>query len=71
MLKAEYDWQADSDEAWTVPIGIGLAKTTKIGKIPWKFQLQLQKFVAKPDSFGPDWLIKFTITPVIKNPFIF
>ena len=66
-----YDWEADSGEAWTVPIGVGLAKTTKIGKMPWKFQLQLQKFVAQPDTFGPDWLIKFTITPVIKNPFIF
>jgi hypothetical protein len=66
-----YDWQADNDEAWTIPIGIGMAKTTKLGNHPWKFQFQVQKYVAQPDTFGPDWLVKLTITPVIKNPFIF
>jgi hypothetical protein len=66
-----YDWQADSDDAWAVPVGFGVAKTTKIGKMPWKFQFQVQKYVVTPDTFGPDWLVKFTITPVIKNPFAF
>lgn len=66
-----YDWQADKDEAWTVPVGFGVAKTTAIGKMPWKFQFQVQKYLVTPDTFGPDWLVKFTITPVIKNPFVF
>lgn len=66
-----YDWHADSDDALTLPLGIGLAKTRAIGKMPFKFALQLRKFVAQPDTFGADWLIKLTITPVIKNPFIF
>ncbi len=64
-----YDWKADSDDAWTVPIGFGAAKTTKIGNTPWKFQLQVQKYVVQPDTFGPDWLVKFTVTPVVKNVF--
>ena len=64
-----YDWQADSDDAWTVPIGFGVAKTTKIGNHPWKFALQVQKYVVTPDTFGPDWLVKFTVTPVVKNVF--
>ena len=68
---AAYDWKADGDEALTLPIGFGVAKTTKIGEQPWKFALQVQKFVVQPDTFGPDWLVKFTVTPVIKNPFIF
>ena len=67
---ASYNWHADSDEALTLPLGFGVAKTTKIGDQPWKFQLQVQKFVVQPDAFGPDWLVKFTVTPVIKNPFI-
>ena len=66
-----YDWRADSDDAWSVPIGFGVAKTTKIGNHPWKFQLQVMKYVVSPDTFGPDWLVKFTATPVIKNPYIF
>jgi hypothetical protein len=62
-----YDWHADSDEALTLPIGLGFSKTAMIGNAPFKFQLQIQKFLEQPDSFGPDWLIKFTITPVVKN----
>lgn len=65
------DWEADSEEAWTVPVGFGVAKTNKIGSSPWKFAFQVQKYVVQPDTFGPDWLVKLTITPVIKNPFTF
>ena len=66
-----YDWQADSGEAWTIPIGVGVAKTVKLGSHPWKFALQVQKFLVQPDAFGPDWLVKLTLTPVISNPFVF
>lgn len=62
-----YDWNADSDEALTLPVGLGVAKTTVIGGKPWKFQAQVQYFVEQPDAFGPDWLLKFTISPVVQN----
>ena len=65
-----YDWKADSDEAWTVPLGFGVARTTKLAGETWKFQGQVEYYVEQPDTFGPDWLLKFTISPVIKNPFI-
>ena len=65
-----YDWKADSDQALTLPVGLGLAKTTKFGAMPVKFQAQVQYFVEQPDAFGPEWLLKFSVTPVIKNPFI-
>jgi len=64
-----YDWKADSDDAWTVPLGFGVAKTTKIGNMPFKFAFQVQKYVVQPDTFGPDWLVKLTVTPVVKNVF--
>lgn len=64
-------WQADGDDQWSVPLGVGLAKTTIVGALPIKFQFEVQKYVAHPDSFGPDWLAKLTITPVIENPFVF
>lgn len=62
-----YDWNADSDQALTLPLGVGLAKTTKLGGRPWKFQAQVQYFAEQPDAFGPEWLLKFTITPVVQN----
>ena len=66
-----YDWKADSDDALTLPVGIGVAKTVKIGSTPTKFQVQVMKYVEQPDTFGVDWMLKFTVTPVIKNPFVF
>lgn len=66
-----YDWKADSDDALTLPLGVGVAKTTKIGTQTWKFKLEVQKYVVQPDAFGSDWLVKLTITPVINNPFVF
>ncbi len=65
-----YDWRADSGSKWTVPIGAGISKTTKIGDQPWKFKLEAQYYVAQADAFGPEWLLKLTITPVIQNPFL-
>lgn len=62
-----YDWNADSDEALTLPLGVGLAKTTKIDNQAWKFAFQLQYFAVQPDAFGPEWLFKLTITPVVQN----
>jgi len=53
-----------------VPVGIGLAKTTKLGNTPIKLAAQVHYFLEQPDSFGPDWPLKFTVTPVIQNPFV-
>ena len=55
-------------EKWTLPVGIGLSKTTRIGDKTWKFQFQYWNFVKTPDAFGPEEQIRFTITPVIKLP---
>ena len=62
-----YDWMADSNQAWTVPVGLGVAKTTQLGGRPWKFSFQVQYFVEQPDAFGPEWLFKLTVTPVVQN----
>ena len=63
-----YNHKADSDNAWTLPLAIGGAKTTIINGRPWKFNLQYWHFVESPDAFGPDYQIRFTISPVVKLP---
>jgi len=65
----EADWEADSSNTWTVPIGIGIEKTTKFGSTPWNISLEAHYYVEQPDSFGPEFLLVFQITPVIANPF--
>ena len=63
-----YDWEADSGEKLSVPLGTGIAKTTKIGNVTWRFQVELQYYVIQPDSFGSDWSLTFDVRPVIQNP---
>lgn len=63
-----YNHKAASGNKLTLPLGIGLAKTTFLGGKPWKFQVQYWNYVEGPDSFGPKHLIRFTVTPVINLP---
>ena len=64
-----YDWEADSDNALTFPVGLGLTKTTRWGKMPVKLRAEVHYSVIKPDDYGTEWNIRFQITPVINNPF--
>ncbi len=64
-----YDWNADSDDAWTVPFGIQVAKTTAIGNQLIKLNAGIEKNVIAPDAFASDWKYTFTFSPVISNPF--
>jgi hypothetical protein len=67
-----YNDKATSGNRWNVPVGLTVAKTTKIGSLPVKFQFGVQKSVVRQDDFGQDWQIKLNIIPVIpalvKNP---
>ncbi len=55
-------------EKWSLPVGVGLGKTTMIGEKAWKFQFQYWNYAKSPDAFGPDEVIRFTITKVVNLP---
>lgn len=67
-----YDHKASRGNKWNLPVGITVAKTTKVGKLPVKFQLGVEYSVVSQDDFGKRALIKLNIIPVIgslvKNP---
>ncbi len=65
----QYDWEADSDEAWTVPIGFGYQNVTKVGNTAIKYGLEFQYYVVQPDEFGPQWNVRLIFVPVIQSPF--
>lgn len=49
------DWNADSDNRWVVPLGIGGGKLVLLGgKLPLNLQTQIYYNVVRPD-FGPEW----------------
>ena len=63
-----YNHEADSGDRWTFPLGVGISKTTIFGKTPWKFSLQYWHYLEAPDTFGPDYQIRFSVTPVVPLP---
>ena len=54
------DWEADSGNRWTVPVGGGVGKIVKLGKRPLNLQLQAFYNVERPHD-GPDWQLRFQI----------
>jgi hypothetical protein len=59
--------KSDGANKWTVPIGVTIGKTIKVGKLPMKIQVGLDYSVIKPDDFGELWKFKILITPVIPS----
>ncbi len=52
------NWNADSEDMWTVPIGGGVGKIVKLGKLPVNVTLQAYYNVERPDP-APDWSVRF------------
>ncbi len=63
-----YNHNAEKGQELTLPVGIGISKTTVLGGTPWKFGIQYWHYVKQADAFGPQSQIRITITPVIKLP---
>ena len=59
---------ADGDEKWTLPIGTGITRVTRIGKTPWRFAVQYWHYVKQSDALGPDFQVRFTFGPVVPLP---
>ena len=62
-----YNHELDG-EKWSLPLGIGLSKTTVIGGRVWKFAFQYWKYIKTPDVFGPEHMLRLSITPVVTVP---
>lgn len=59
------NWTADSHNVWTVPLGLGVSKVVKFGKLPVKVGIAGQYMPISPDAFGQQWNIQVSLTPVI------
>ena len=63
------DWKADSGNQVTLPVGLGIGKTIKVGKMPLKIIAEIEYAVVRPDDLGQTWNFVLQITPVIPSPF--
>lgn len=59
-------YEHNSDQ-WTIPINLNVGKTVVMNGRPWKFGAEINYYIETPDAFGPEWMLSFSIAPVVKN----
>ena len=56
------NWEADSEDTWTVPIGGGGGRLMRFGKLPVNLQAQAFYNVVKPDEAPTaDWTLRLQV----------
>ena len=55
------NWEADSDDRWTVPVGGGAGRVFRIGTQAVNATLQAYYNVEAPE-FGPDWSLRSAVS---------
>jgi len=55
------NWEADSDHTWTVPLGLGVGRAMKLGKIPMTAQIHGYYNVVTPDDYGETWQMRIQV----------
>ncbi len=63
-----FNRNAADNNQWSIPIGAGVSKTSIVGTTPLKVAIQVWKYVKRPEAFGSDWTVRFSISPVITLP---
>ncbi|MEN8127002.1 MAG: neuromedin U [Planctomycetota bacterium] len=54
------DWTRDSNNQWTIPVGGGIGKIVKIGKLPLNLSTNIYYNVESPDT-GSNWSVRFQV----------
>jgi hypothetical protein len=60
-----YDARATEGNKWNVPVSLLVAKTTRFGKLPVKFQFGVQYSVVSPNAYGERAQLVLDVIPVI------
>jgi len=56
------NWEApDNAHTWTVPMGLGIGRAMKLGKIPMTAQLHGYYNVVTPDDYGEQWQMRIQV----------
>jgi hypothetical protein len=63
------DWEGDSGNQVTFPVGLGVTKTSRWGKTPVKLRVEVHYSLVKPEDYGTEWNLRLQDTPVIPSPF--
>jgi hypothetical protein len=58
----------NNDNKLSLPLAVGVSRTVLFSGRPWKFGVQYWHYVESPDDFGPDYQIRFSVSPVVALP---
>jgi len=62
------NWEQNSDNRFTVPVGLGINKTFQFGKVPVRFGLEVHYSIIKPDDIvASEWDFRFFISPAVPS----
>jgi hypothetical protein len=62
------NWEQDSDNVWTVPVGLGISRTFQFGKLPVRFGAEAHYSIVQPDdTVGQEWNFRFYVIPAIPS----
>jgi hypothetical protein len=59
-IVATANWNRDSSQQWTIPLGGGVGRLFKVGNQPMNCRVEAYSNIEKPDG-APDWQMGFTI----------
>jgi hypothetical protein len=58
------NWEQNSSNRWTVPIGLGISRTFQFGKVPVRFGAEAHYSIVQPDdTVGQEWNFRFYVIP--------
>ena len=63
-----YDNQAQDGNRWNIPVGMGMAKMTKIGGRPWRIEVAAEYSAVNEDDFGEVARFKINLIPIVPRP---
>ena len=62
------NWDEDSNNKVTLPVGVGINKTVNIGKVPVRFGVEAFYSAIKPDDIvGSDYSLRFYMIPALPS----
>lgn len=62
------NWDKESGNKWSVPIGLGFSSTFKLGRLPINLAYETQYYAESPNLVGAEWNFRFTLTTGMMNP---
>lgn len=61
------NWEQESDNRYTIPVGLGIFKNVFIGPMPVKIGLEAQYSLVRPDNYGEEYRVSLKMIPIMPN----